>query len=79
MSQVVDHLARLTGFRDRDVMDVTLVAALRDLLEPLSVAIFRCSGHGVDGGGGGCGTTSANAALFGLIGLALVLRRRRQA
>lgn len=50
MSQVVDHLARLTGFRDRDVMDVTLVAALRDLLEPLSVAIFRCSGHGVDGG-----------------------------
>ncbi len=45
MSEVVDHLADLTGFRDRDVMDVTLVSALRDLLEPLSVAIFRCSGE----------------------------------
>ena len=44
MSEVVDHLAELTGFRDRDVMDVTLVSALRDLLEPLSVAIFRCIG-----------------------------------
>ena len=45
MSEVVDHLADLTGFRDRDVMDVTLVSALRDLLEPLSVAIFRCTGE----------------------------------
>lgn len=45
MSQVVDHLADLTGFRDRDVMDVTLVSALRDLLEPLSVAIYRCTGE----------------------------------
>lgn len=45
MSEVVDHLAELTGFRDRDVMDVTLVSALRDLLEPLSVAIFRCVGE----------------------------------
>ena len=50
MSEVVDHLADLTGFRDRDVMDVTLVSALRDLLEPLSVAIYRCTGHGIDGG-----------------------------
>jgi diguanylate cyclase (GGDEF)-like protein len=45
MSEVVDHLAEMTGFRDRDVMDVTLVCALRDLLEPLSVAIFRCVGE----------------------------------
>lgn len=45
MSQVVDHLAELTGFRDRDVMDVTLVSALRDLLDPQSVAIFRCVGE----------------------------------
>ncbi len=44
MSEVVDHLAELTGFRDRDVMDVTLVSALRDLLEPVSVAIYRCIG-----------------------------------
>ncbi|MGS0756757.1 GGDEF domain-containing protein, partial [Roseateles sp. GG27B] len=45
MSQVVDHLAELTGFRDRDVIDATLVSALRDLLEPQSVAIFRCVGE----------------------------------
>ena len=41
MSQVVDHLAELTGFRDRDVMDVTLVTALRELVQPASVAIYR--------------------------------------
>jgi diguanylate cyclase (GGDEF)-like protein len=45
MSQVVDHLAELTGFRDRDVMDVTLVLALRDLLEPVSSAIYRSVGE----------------------------------
>ena len=46
MSGVVDHLAELTGFRDRDVMDVTLVTALRDLLdEPAAVAIYRCVGE----------------------------------
>ncbi|MDR7268907.1 diguanylate cyclase (GGDEF)-like protein [Pelomonas saccharophila] len=45
MSQVVDHLAELTGFRDRDVMDVTLVMALRDLLEPESAAIYRLVGE----------------------------------
>lgn len=46
MSQVVEHLAELTGFRDRDVLDVTLVGALHDLLQPLAVAIFRCVGEG---------------------------------
>jgi diguanylate cyclase (GGDEF)-like protein len=46
MSQVVDHLAELTGFRDRDVLDVTLVAALNDLLQPTAVAIYRCVGEG---------------------------------
>ncbi len=46
MSEVVDHLAELTGFRDRDVMDVTLVSALRDLLEPESVGIFRLIADG---------------------------------
>ncbi len=48
MSQVADHLADLTGFRDRDVLDVTLVGALRDLLQPLEVAIYRCVGEGDD-------------------------------
>ena len=44
MSQVVEHLAELTGFRDRDVLDVTLVGALNDLLQPMAVAIYRCVG-----------------------------------
>lgn len=33
--------ADLTGFRDRDVLDVSLVSALRDLLRPDSLAIYR--------------------------------------
>jgi diguanylate cyclase (GGDEF)-like protein len=41
MSELVDHLAELTGFRDRDRLDVTLVGVLRDLLRPRSVAIYR--------------------------------------
>jgi diguanylate cyclase (GGDEF)-like protein len=44
MTQIVDHLAELTGFRDRDVLDTTLVGALRDLLRPLSVTISHCVG-----------------------------------
>ena len=45
MSRVVEHLADLTGFRDRDVLDVTLAGALKDMLRPLRVAIFRCVGE----------------------------------
>ncbi|MDE2453363.1 MAG: GGDEF domain-containing protein [Burkholderiales bacterium] len=48
MSQVVEYLAELTGFRDRDVLDVTLVGALKDLLDPRSVAIYRCIGEGAE-------------------------------
>jgi diguanylate cyclase (GGDEF)-like protein len=46
MPELIDHLAQLTGFRDRDVLDVTLAAALRDLLHPRSVAIYRVVGEG---------------------------------
>jgi diguanylate cyclase (GGDEF)-like protein len=45
MSELVDRLAELTGFRDRDTLDVTLVVALKDLLRPLSVAIHRRIGE----------------------------------
>jgi diguanylate cyclase (GGDEF)-like protein len=45
MSQLVDHLAELTGFRDRDVLDVTLVGALKDLLKPEVAAIYRNVGE----------------------------------
>jgi diguanylate cyclase (GGDEF)-like protein len=48
MSQVVEHLAELTGFRDRDVLDVTLVSALKDLLRPEVVSIYRAIGEGAD-------------------------------
>jgi diguanylate cyclase (GGDEF)-like protein len=46
MSRVVEHLADLTGYRDRDVLDVSLVAALRDMLHPRAVAIYRAVGEG---------------------------------
>ncbi|HTP74531.1 MAG TPA: GGDEF domain-containing protein [Burkholderiaceae bacterium] len=36
---VADHLADLTGFRDRDVLDTTLVGVLRDLLKPLALTV----------------------------------------
>ena len=48
MSQVVDQLAEITGFRDRDLLDTTLATALRDLLHPVRVAIHRCVGDDVD-------------------------------
>jgi diguanylate cyclase (GGDEF)-like protein len=45
MSQVVERLAELTGHRDRDVLDVTLVSALRELVRPSSIAIYRPVGE----------------------------------
>ncbi len=45
MPDLVEHLAELTGFRDRDVLDTTLAGALRDLLCPLEVAIYRSVGE----------------------------------
>jgi diguanylate cyclase (GGDEF)-like protein len=45
MPEIVDRLADLTEFRDRDIADVTLVGAFRDLLHPLSVAVFRAVGE----------------------------------
>jgi diguanylate cyclase (GGDEF)-like protein len=45
MSRVVEHLAELTAFRDRDTLDVSLVGALKDLLNPDSLAIHRCVGE----------------------------------
>lgn len=45
MAQLIEHLADLTGFRDRDLLDVTIVRAIKDVLHPLSVSIFRCVGE----------------------------------
>jgi len=46
MPHVADHLAELTGFRDRDVLDTTLVGVLRELLQPLSVTVCHRVGEG---------------------------------
>jgi diguanylate cyclase (GGDEF)-like protein len=48
MPHVVEQLAELTAYRDRDVADTTLVAALRDLLQAREVAIHRCVGEDTD-------------------------------
>ncbi len=45
MTGVVDHLAQLTGFRDRDLLDASLVGALMDLLQPQQAAVYRCVGE----------------------------------
>lgn len=44
MAQIVDQLAELTGLRDRDTLDVSLVTSIRDLLHPCSVAVHRVVG-----------------------------------
>ena len=48
MSNVMEQLAELTGFRDRDLIDATLVTALRELLQPRLVAIYRIVGRADD-------------------------------
>jgi diguanylate cyclase (GGDEF)-like protein len=44
MPEIIDHLASLTGLRDRDTLDVSLVHSIRDLLAPKRVAINRLVG-----------------------------------
>jgi len=46
MAQLIDHLAKLTGSRDRDLLDVTVVRAIDDVLHPTAVGIYRCVGEG---------------------------------
>ena len=45
MTELVDHLAELTGSRDREVLDVTLAGAIHELMRPISVAIHRKVGE----------------------------------
>ena len=45
MPQLIDHLAELTGFRDRDQLDVSVVRAVNDVIRPLDVGIYRCVGE----------------------------------
>ncbi|RDH97066.1 hypothetical protein [Caldimonas thermodepolymerans] len=46
MPKAIDHLAALTGYRDRDLLDVTLAHALTDLLRPRGVAVWKLVGEG---------------------------------
>jgi diguanylate cyclase (GGDEF)-like protein len=43
--KAIDHLAALTGYRDRDLLDVTLAHALMDLLTPRGVAVYKLVGE----------------------------------
>lgn len=45
MSELVERIAELTAHRDRDVLDVSLVGALNELLTPLLVAVHRSVGE----------------------------------
>ena len=45
MPEIFDSLADLTAFRDRDVIDVTLVTAVRDILQPLALGMYRPVGE----------------------------------
>ena len=45
MSDLAEHLADLTGYRDREALDVSLVTALKDLLQPVSVSVYRSVGE----------------------------------
>jgi diguanylate cyclase (GGDEF)-like protein len=55
MSQVIEHLAEITGYRDRDALDVTLVTTLMELLQPQAVGVYRVVG------GAGAGSASSAA------------------
>jgi diguanylate cyclase (GGDEF)-like protein len=46
--QLADHLADLTGQRDRDKLDANLAFALRDLVGPQCVSVLRCVGDSGD-------------------------------
>jgi len=44
MSRLVEQIAELTAFRDRDALDFSLATALQELLRPESIAIYRVVG-----------------------------------
>jgi len=43
-SQWLERIATLSGFRDREVLDISLASALRDLLQPQPqrLTVWRC-------------------------------------
>jgi diguanylate cyclase (GGDEF)-like protein len=45
MIQFADHIAELTSHRDRELLDLALAGALKDMVQPRMVAIYRCVGE----------------------------------
>jgi diguanylate cyclase (GGDEF)-like protein len=45
MPQLIDRIAELTGFRDRDLLDGSVVRSVNDVLRPLVVGIYRTVGE----------------------------------
>ncbi|HPP82512.1 MAG TPA: GGDEF domain-containing protein [Rubrivivax sp.] len=45
MSRLVEQIAELTAFRDRDALDFSLATALQDLLRPQAVLVHRLVGE----------------------------------
>jgi len=45
MSQLVEQIAELTAFRDRDALDFSLAMALKDLLRPEAILVHRLVGE----------------------------------
>jgi diguanylate cyclase (GGDEF)-like protein len=48
MSQIIDYLTEITGFRDRESLDLALVAGLKEMINPVSVGIYRPVGDPKD-------------------------------
>ena len=48
MTPFADHIAELTSHRDRDLLDLALAGALKDMVQPRMVAIHRCVGEADD-------------------------------
>jgi hypothetical protein len=44
MTELVEHLADLTALRDRDALDLALISAIVDILQPETAAICRLIG-----------------------------------
>lgn len=44
MPQLLDHLAEMTGYRDRDQLDVSVVRAIEEVLRPVTVGLYRSVG-----------------------------------
>jgi hypothetical protein len=45
MSRIAGHLAELTGQHDREMLDVSLAPALKEVLRPAAIAVHRAVGE----------------------------------